>query len=255
MQFAWAPDSRRLVMLGDADGSEVVGLDGGPISEVALPPGWMTTYVTGTEWASWSPDGLWIAVPGCIQPCNPKHDLEFLLVAADGSGSRAPDSSQTGPSGPGSSLVWAPDSRSALLRTPTESGQQGPSTVDILSTRGTTLRHVDLPAGVRARHAAWSPDGTKLGIVGIRGAEQESQRAEQESLLIVIDTDGTVIEVSTDPAAVGRVVAWSGDGRHLLSTAPSPTDPAHEALWLIDASDGGARPLLDDVDAFDLAAQ
>jgi Tol biopolymer transport system component len=248
-QFAWAPDSRRLVLLGDADDSVIVGLDGGPIAEVALPPGWMTTYVMATEWASWSPDGKWIAVPGCSQPCDPKHDLSFLLVAADGSASRPPDTSQTGPSGPGSSLAWAPDSRYAVLRNPTASGQSGPSSVDILSTDGTTLRHVDLAAGSYVGHAAWSPDGIRLGIAGLAGQERQ---------LILVDTDGTVIQVATDPAAIGHEVAWSRDGRSLLDlrlTAPSTTGPLHGALWLIDAEGGDARLLLDDLDAFDLASQ
>jgi dipeptidyl aminopeptidase/acylaminoacyl peptidase len=137
-----------------------------------------------------------------------------------------------------------------VLRNPTASGQSGPSSVDILSTDGTTLRHVDLAAGSYVRHAAWSPDGIRLAMV-IRGAEQDRQ-------LMVVDTDGTATEVATDPDAIGREVAWSGDGRSLLDlllTAPSNTGPLHGALWLIDAEGGGARLLLDDVDAFNLAAQ
>ncbi len=245
MQFTWAPDSSRLAVLADATDSVFIGPDGERLGPLSLPDGWATSYVVGTESTSWSPGRTHHRRPwmrGALA-CVPKSDLQFLLVAVDGSGSHLVDPEQPG-SYAGGSVVWAPDSRLAAFR-----GDYA----TIVASDGAVLHRLTLPAWTQVRGAAWSPDGTRLAVTdNVGAADQAASQAEGE--IWIIGPDGTSRVLPMDPAYALGDVAWSEDGRSLLfngsSVPPTANDVCCSGLWTIDAAGGHQRLLIDNVSSF-----
>ena len=94
LEFSWAPDGQRLaVYLASTAELVIVGLDGQRLDTLSLPDGFQLRPIDMSIVAAipWSPDGRWIAAPGCVlgrpEPCE-KTSARYLLVATDGSGSR-----------------------------------------------------------------------------------------------------------------------------------------------------------------------
>ncbi len=248
--FSWAPDGDRLVMFPAAARPElsIVGLDGRVVRTLALPDGFSWGWVPDL---TWSPDGRWITVHGCIQPCDTKYDPTILLVAADGSGWRGL-TTQTAMTGNGVQVAWTPDSRLTLAN-------GGGDTLEILATDGSTRQQVVMP-GVQPGSLTWSADGARLAVGGTGALTV----VESGTALTVVESDGSVRAVPIDrvlpqPTAGDDIAAdigevgWSPDGAELLFIGNADASPLR-SLYAIDPRGGTPRLLIEGVEGFDVAS-
>jgi Tol biopolymer transport system component len=235
--FSWAPEGDQLVISQTADRPElaIVGLDGHVMRTLALPEGFTWGWLP--DLGSWSPDGRWIAVLGCIQPCDIKDDPTVMLVAADGSGWQWLTSA---PAKLGYLVreAWAPDGRLVL-------GNSGPGVT--IAPPGWTQRPISLPG-----RGPWSPDGSQMAVAG--------------NGIAIVGPDGTTRLVRIDRAPISptpgndtpegiTVVGWSADGRDLLFVGQADASPVR-SLYAVDPQGGTPRLLIAGLDeGFDVASE
>jgi Tol biopolymer transport system component len=228
---SWGPGGTELVVAsGDETRLVVIGTDGRDRRSIALPDGF--SWGWAPDLGSWSPDGRWIAVFGCVAPCDIKFDPHILLVAADGSGSHWL-TTETDMTGYTTREAWAPDSRLALANERT-------STVEILSEDGATLATATSAHGP----VAWSPDGSRMVMGG--------------HALRMVGSDGSVRHVDIDRQPVRPVaddsdpgyisdVGWSADGQLVLFVGLADASPVR-SLYAIDPAGGTPRLFIERVD-------
>ena len=145
-QFTWAPDSSRLAVLADAADSRFLAPDGTQLGHVTVPDGWQTTFVVGTEWASWSltgapsPSRVRVAVQPEARSRVLARGRRRLWVTRGGPGAGG-ERWLRHVAGVGTGLRHRPG-RSVL-------------TLAILSSDGMLLHRVALPGGLYRMSAAW----------------------------------------------------------------------------------------------------
>ncbi len=87
--------------------------------------------------------------------------------------------------------------------------------------------------GVRYRHAAWSPDATKLAFIADEPIDREGKTTVREQQLYLATADGTNARVLTSEGGRQLVgLRWSPDSKW-LTFSDSDTK-----LWLVDAATG-----------------
>jgi len=241
MAFSWSPDSQRIaVFSNDRLGTiALIGRDGRAAGALALPVGFRLGAASWVGGFTWSPDGRWIAVTGCLSPCNPKADTNVVLLATDGSGYRQLTEGQRGDAW----LAWSPDGRLATYRTCAGTTSTCLPGVSVLTPDGKERdlgRRNDLQVG----WLSWSPDDSELATVsGPVGSVVDR-------LTVISPADGSAINLAGTFAEV-FAVDWSVDGRTLVFNASSIADPT-VSIWAVDANGGGEpRQLVRDVDTFD----
>lgn len=240
MAFSWRPDSERIAVLANDQSATIalLGTDGRRAGALDLPAGFQLGAKSWVGGFTWSADGRWIAVTGCLSTCNPKADTSVVLLATDGSGYRQ---LTDGPRGD-SSLAWSPDGRLVTYRTCAGSSTCLPG-LSVLTPDGAE-RDLGRPNDLQVGWLAWSPDGSKLSAVaGPVGSLVDR-------LMVVSPADGS------DTLIVGKFVEvfsvdWSADGRTLIFNARSAGESTG-SIWTVDAS-GVSEPrlLVRGADTFD----
>jgi Tol biopolymer transport system component len=236
LEFSWAPDGQRLaVYLASTGEFVIVGLDGQRLGTLSLPDGFQLRPIDMSIVAAipWSPDGRWIAAPGCVLdrgPCG-KTSHRYLLVATDGSGSRWLTSDASFEQND-TYLAWAPDGRVAVPM---------PAAVAIGSVDGEW--HA-VPVPIEPEWLAWSPDGSRLAVSGFGSGAGA----------VIVGPDGASIVGGTGDEdgcpSLGGPIGWSTDGSQLLfSTAPLSDAPA-ASLWAMDADGTQCQLLVDGIDGY-----
>ncbi len=176
MDFAWAPDSRRLVFISayespDRNAPEVLNGSMNPLASVYV----LDTQTGGTVRlpgsgrncsASWSPDGARLAVGfGIGENCG------LYLMSPDGTHSERLTDGSTIDFRP----VWSPDGKTiAYVAYPKTDPEAKDSGVFVISADGTGKKRVDYET---VSYVMWSPDGSRLLL-------QSADRAR------LIDADG-----------------------------------------------------------------
>ena len=238
--LSWAPDGQRLAILPStypATEVSVVGREGAPLGTLALPSGFRSITMGGDTGPLWSPDGAWIALIGCSDPCDSKEGPHHvLLLDANGAGSHwllaksACDEY---------SMAWSPDSRLAV-------GRWCPGSVAIVAPDGSVAGDIPLPGRLGPEQLSWSPDGTRVAVMGWPTGFSPPAR------LVVVSADGVATAVPTDTFQFPGRVLWSTDGKRLLFSQSSG-DGAY-AVWSVAADGGAAEHLVDNIGfAFDVA--
>jgi len=244
VMFSWAPDGQRLATYSPDEPGHlgIVGVDGARLGTIALPEGAGGREAYGAAMLPWSPDGRWIAVRDCPgSTCD--GNLRYLLVAADGSGTRPLVDASLAASVETShqSLAWAPDERAAL-------NQWGPGRAEIVSPDGSALQEVLLPSDLNPADAsgalAWSPSGDRLAIL-------ESTAGRSPYQFVLVDRDLTVQVVARSPLDLVQEFRWAPDGQGFVYEVVAPDSMS---LWSLPAAGGTATRLVDGIDGpFDVA--
>jgi Tol biopolymer transport system component len=234
LEFSWAPDGQRLaVYLASTAELVIVGLDGQRLDTLSLPDRFQLRPIDMSIVAAipWSPDGRWIAAPGCARdrgPCE-KTSSRYLLVATDGSGSRWLTSDGTFEQS-NSFLAWAPDGRIAVPM---------PTAVAVGTAAGEWQA---VPIPIEPVWLAWSPDGSRLAASGTGAG------------VALIASDGTSIVRGTGVedgcAGISGPIGWSSDGERLLFLQDSLRDAPAASLWTVNADGTHCQVLLEGIDGY-----
>ncbi len=82
------------------------------------------------------------------------------------------------------------------------------------------------------QHLAWSPDGSAIAFLRNREGKTD---------VMVVDAEGEALRRISPGDGNWGIVGWLPDGRHLIATFDSPTQPPD--LWRLDAEGGAAEQL------------
>jgi len=169
IDFAWAPDSRRLFLISahegsDRDSSEVLSARINPLASIYVfdPQTGDTTRLTGSGRncaASWSPDGTHLAVS-----FGDAENGGIYVMSADGQHSdRLTDGSTTVDTRP----IWSPDGKSvAYVAYPKGETSAGDGGVFVISADGTGKKRV---TEEDVYYVRWSLDSTMLLLQAVNG--------------------------------------------------------------------------------------
>ncbi len=222
LAFRWSPDGALIAFrVGPPTGSiYTVRADGAGLTEVDAP--WLSTQgfdLPGEP--AWSPDGRLLA----YEAKYPEDALpQVYVINADGTGRRRLSSAPNAARDPS----WSPDGRRIVFT----SGVQ----VYTVNADGTGQQEV---AGVSAYTPVWSPKGDAIALLMTNG-----------NLGVVSPTGAgfhTIVALSSGESALFR--AWSPDGSRIVFLGSFANRPS---LYVVRASGGDLRNLVDDVGTFDV---
>ena len=242
MGIAWSPDSSRVAIHAASEPGEFVVVDpqGERLDSIAIPAGF---EVGGIGWIggwsggfAWSPDGRWIAVPGCASGCDTKTDGHLIIVAADGSGARDLTTNPFGDSW----IAWSRKGVLAAYRTCLSQATGCTPGIVEVSPDGQAPREILIPGDDLVGWLDWSPDGERL--VAVTGAPGGLANE-----LAVVEPDQSMhaIEIGTF-SEVWRA-SWTSDGRAIVFSARrTPQSPT--SIWSVGAAGGNPTQLVEDAD-------
>jgi WD40 repeat protein len=199
---AWSPDGKRLAS-GSADGTAKVW-DTATGQDLA-------TLFSGSDsvsWLAWSPDGKRLVAvlqgPGRgVRAWDAATFKETSLVAADGANINW--------------LSWAPDGRRLATGDFVTARVWDVASGKEVVTPPLALYSNDPSPG---RLVAWSPDGRRLAVVNPDWTVRVWDAAAGKETLSLGRSRGVVRPEAPNPPLENRVMlAWSGDGKRLASSA------------------------------------
>ena len=197
--YEWAPDGSRIAYLDRQGALRLVRPDGtGRVLLAASSP------LRSPWFLSWSSDGKAIAVNASDPNAapRPKNSAEHFRIHVISTGGGAP---RRLPSGDAQSLDWSP--RGDEIAYADGSGRQR-----IIRTDGSRPRPVfHRPVGLG--DPRWSPDGARLGFVGL---VRRGRFVDRYAGIYVADADGSNLHLVTSHAYNEYGFAWSPDGRWIL---------------------------------------
>lgn len=191
---AWSPDGTQIAYVygyGDDQQIRVMNADGSDVRELTSDHGFHS-------FPTWSPDGSQIAYVG-FEGTN----ANIYVMSADGSGSHRVTDDPAHEDAP----AWSPDGR--LIAFTSEGGSRDPGiyTMSPDGTGVTEWAHDPDPANLGI---AWSPDGSKMALVSIRGPGNDRN-------VYVLDAE------SRELVTVGQPGAYYGVSWQPVSESASPT--------------------------------
>jgi Tol biopolymer transport system component len=209
---AWSPDSTQIAYVYGYDSDQqirVMNADGSDMRELTSDNGFHS-------FPTWSPDGSQIAYVG-FEGTN----ANIYVMNADGSGSHQVTDDPAHEDAP----AWSPDGR--LIAFTSEGGSRDPG-IYTMSPDGTGVAewaHDPDPANLGI---AWSPDGTKMALVSIRGLGND------RNVYVLDVASGEVAAIGQPGAYFG--VSWQPASKEVV------TSPANEAIYFrVAGPDGNAQ--------------
>jgi dipeptidyl aminopeptidase/acylaminoacyl peptidase len=219
----FSPDGSRLAFLSDRDGSEQVHVLWLDTREVAQ----LTHLERAPQDLAWSPDGKRLAFTLFVPATKPPLEIDLPK------GPKGADWAK--PAVVVDRLAWARDGRGYL-----PPGFQHVFVIDAVL--GGTPRQVT-EGDYNHGDPAWSRDGKKVVVSGIRKEDAEFLRRDSE--IYAVDLESGEIETLTErkgpdegplPSPDGKWIAYEGYDDKLWTSHLS-------SLYLMDAGGGGKRPI------------
>jgi Tol biopolymer transport system component len=239
---AWAPDARRLVAWGAADGTiEIRGVDGVLQAELHLPEGFC---VCGDYDPFWAHDGTAILLKMAQEA---PHTQYWRLPIAGGSPSPLLDGVDATPI---CCLAYSSDGAKAAFW----SGRADTVNENLAESRFVVTSAQDMTSAlwsVKARGIGgptWSPAGDRIAVTIVRdgastGDEGGPVGVRIEDLQLLDVTRGEVTTLATVPQPGGiSPLAFSPDGDRILFSRSDATD--RHSLWSIGTDGSDARLLV-----------
>jgi len=196
-QPSWAPDGRRVAVVGLGRGIYVIDSE--------LQTAKRLTSGTSDEAPAWSPAGDLIAFHKQVRDTN--YDL-FAVDPATGKKRRLTNDSaqQTNP-------TWSPDGSHLAFAQQQANGKWA---IFTMRSDGSAKRRITA-AGTSAQEPSWSPDGKRIAVI--------LQGLDTATLATVDAGGGGAPERLTDDSLFPSKPTWSPDGRSIAFSALSTATP------------------------------
>lgn len=184
----WSPDGARLVVTWDrGSGPRLYGLLTGSSDEPPEPTRGLPLSEGDGAWASWSPDGLWVAYGS---------GGDLIRMRPDGTG---PEVLTSGPA-TDAEPAFSPDGRRIAFVSAAEGGAPR---LHVVEADGGEPRAVMFRAGTEHHHPAWDPNGRRLAV--------QASGPDGDVIYVVDPETG-----GSGRVGEGRFPAWSPDGRRIF---------------------------------------
>jgi TolB protein len=192
MDAAWSPDGKRLAFTfdktvpnqGDLD-IHTIGAEGDDQRPALVSTG----KLSQEEWASWSPDGQWLAVSSTRD-----GNQEIYVVRPDGKDLRRLTSDPALDAHP----AWSPDGRRIVFAT----SRWGDLELAAMDADGSHLLRLTQSTGLDD-YPVWSPDGQRLAFASNRDGNLD---------IYTCAADGTDPRNVTCNRAIDNFPAWTPGG-------------------------------------------
>ncbi|HEU4823001.1 MAG TPA: hypothetical protein VFS97_06215 [Nitrososphaeraceae archaeon] len=227
----WSPDGQKIAFsslredIDDREGIFVMNVADGDSN--------VTRLIDGVQ-PSWSPDGEKIAFVG--------DGGIYAMNADDGSGvTRLTDDPESD-----SFPTWSPDGEKIAFQRGGEF--ENSSEIYVMNAEDgsgvTRLTNNNVPDF----QPTWSPDGERIAFVSLR----DNPGGESEIYVMNAADDGSGVTRLTDDPESDSFPTWSPDGEKIafVSLRDTETEREHNAIFLMNAEDGGNVTGLTDTDAW-----
>ena len=228
MTPAWSPDGARIAFSSDRGGTGhiwTMSASGGDLKRITADDDSVCFHHTNGGYASWSPDGRWIAFVRGERSAEDEQSAEDIDVIPSSGGPARP---LVRAPGRDDHPAWSPDGKEIAFT----SARSGQSDIWIIPAAGGPARQVTTnPAGDHV--PSWSPEGHFLAFQSDRGGSFD---------IWVIPAAGGEARRITDTHDM-YVPRWSPDGRSI--SFHQTTFPGE--LWVMPAAGGQPQRLQDQV--------
>jgi ABC-type nickel/cobalt efflux system permease component RcnA/Tol biopolymer transport system component len=222
--MVWSPDGSRIIYENmNLEGNGLPTLWWVDVAKAEAQPVFQDAKLPGSN-PRWSPNGEWLsyATPEGIRLYNLQNGETRVI-----------------PNILGAAAMWAPNSKSILLRDVVIKHDQFVTQLFVYGMESQTLANINPSEGFENTLAAWSPDGEMIAVVR---RDLSVARGDQIWVMRADGSDARMLTNDTD--ALHGSLNWSPDGKYLLYELYAlESFPFSSRLQVLDVDSGKANDL------------